>query len=181
MTHEMATLLATIIPVVVIPLVLELRHQMTAARRIVQAQGNPSGRKKSYAKFRLVPAGLSKRALARWWADLRVWLDAELPIGGSGTSNVATFFFGIILVVLGREEFVALLAASGAQEGSFEVVLSVIFIVFGLLLVSIVPIFTEYVTSVFGENGTAKRRTGLLIAAVAGAATLLVFSPLLLL
>src|SRR5215813_1881320 len=128
MTRDMATLIATVIPVVVIPLVLELRYQGALAREVI-------AHRRRRRKDGALPL-----------------IDRSTVIGLSG-------FSGLLVIVLAREELVALIAASVNSRGGhkIDVVISVIAIVIALSYAVMLPVVTELLRAYRPKNYASRK------------------------
>lgn len=166
MTTAMAPLLAQVIPVIAIPLALELRQHLNAIRREasewwaarpVRMTARVAGLPGERVAFRRYRTG------RRLYGSHDVW-----PLPG---------VIGTLLAGLGRQELVVLRVADGGLHmGPAAVTFTLIVLAGSLLVVAVVPVLTQAAYAVSGRATRVRPARVIMLIAVAAVVIMFVFS-----
>lgn len=157
MTTAMATLLAQAIPVIAIPLVLELRQHLNAVRREV---GERRAAKPVRTTARVAGLPGERVAFRRYRTGRRLYGSHDVwPLLG---------VIGTLLVGLARQELVVLRVADGALHvGPAEVTFTLIVLAGSLLVVAVVPVLTQAAYAISGRATRVRPTRAIILVAVA--------------
>jgi hypothetical protein len=161
MTAAYGTLLATVIPVIMIPLLLELRAILIASRDERQRFTRAGRETREEMLIDELPAwairlaGLATHPHAvevNQTKGKRRRHDPEYDRLSAIDALGFTVFYGFLMLFLARSELVALAAARGVKVDTFEYYLATASIIYALLCLSVVPIGLELYVNFGGSR-----------------------------